>query len=121
VYVARETVLGAYTRDATIIAAAMPLLAWVAVFHIADSVQTIASFVLRAYRLATVPMLIYAFAIWGVGLGGGYMVAFDTTGRMPAMLQGAVGFWSACTAGLVSAALGLGGFLAWLWRQKSID
>lgn len=120
VYLSREAVLGAYTSNATIIAAAMPLLAWVAVFHIADSVQTIASFVLRAYRLATVPMLIYAFAIWGIGLGGGYAVAFDTTGHTPAALHGALGFWSACTAGLVAAAAGLSGFLVWLWRQKTV-
>jgi len=120
VYLAREAVLGAYTRDAAIIAAAMPLLAWVAVFHVADAAQTIASFVLRAYRLATVPMLIYAFAIWGIGLGGGYVVAFNTLGTTPVALQGAVGFWSACTAGLVSAAVGLSAFLIWLWRQKSV-
>ena len=31
-----------------VIAAALPLLAWVAVFHVADAAQTIAAFVLRA-------------------------------------------------------------------------
>lgn len=118
IYLLREQVLGAYTRDATVIAAAMPLLAWLAVFHVADAVQTIASFVLRAYRLATVPVLIYAFAIWGLGLGGGFAVAFNTTGMTPPALQGAVGFWSACAVGLVAAAAGLSGFLAWVWRQK---
>ena len=36
-----------------IVAAALPLLAWVALFHVADAAQTIAAFVLRAYRIAT--------------------------------------------------------------------
>ena len=36
--------------------------------------QTIAAFVLRAYKVATVPTLMYAVALWGVGLGGGYLL-----------------------------------------------
>ena len=35
---------------------------------------------LRAYHIAMVPMLIYAASLWGVGLGGGYVLAFDVTG-----------------------------------------
>ena len=43
IYLAREPILGLYARDAVVIAAALPLLAWVAVFHIADAAQTIAA------------------------------------------------------------------------------
>jgi MATE family multidrug resistance protein len=118
VYLLRESLLHAYTHDAVIIAAAMPLLAWVMLFHIADAAQTLAAFTLRAYRIATVPLIIYVAAIWGVGLGGGYAVAFNTTGLSPAGLQGAQGFWSACTAGLTLAGLGLSGFLLWVLRQQ---
>src|SRR5439155_14234903 len=71
VYLLRGPLMRAYTHDAVIVAAAMPLLAWVVLFHIADAAQTIASFTLRAWRIATVPVIIYASAIWGVGLGGG--------------------------------------------------
>ena len=121
VYLLREQILGVYTRDAAVIAAAVPLLAWVVLFHIADAGQTLAAFVLRAYRVATVPLLVYAFAIWGVGLGGGYAVAFNSTGWSPMVLQGAQGFWAAATAGLVVAATGLCGFLAWMLRQQRRD
>jgi len=121
VYLAREGVLGLYTGDAAIIAAAMPLLAWVAVFHIADAGQALTSFVLRAHRVTTVPLLIYAFAIWGVGLAGGYVLAFDTFGTTPPPLLGARGFWAAATAGLAVAALGLGAFLQWVLRQRAAD
>ncbi|ARN22453.1 MATE family efflux transporter [Piscinibacter gummiphilus] len=121
VYLAREGVLGLYTSDAAIIAAALPLLAWVAVFHIADAGQALTSFVLRAHRVTTVPLLIYAFAIWGVGLAGGYVLAFDTFGSTPPALLGARGFWAAATAGLAVAALGLGAFLQWVLRQRAAD
>jgi len=118
VYFGRESVLGVYTHNPVIIAAAMPLLAWVAIFHIADAGQTVASFVLRAYRVTTVPMLIYAFAIWGVGLGGGYVLAFNLFGWTPAPLLGAPGFWAASTLGLSVAGAGLCGFLVWYLKQK---
>ncbi|MGE5865935.1 MAG: MATE family efflux transporter [Rhizobacter sp.] len=121
VYLGREGVLGLYTSDPAIIAAAMPLLAWVAFFHIADAGQAVTSFVLRAHRITTVPLLIFAFAIWGVGLGGGYVVAFDTWGWSPPALVGARGFWAAATVGLAIAALGLAAFLQWVLRQQRAD
>jgi len=118
VYLGREALMHAYTHDEVIIAAAMPLLAWVILFHIADAGQTLASFTLRAYKMATVPVVIYATALWGVGLGGGYTIAFNLTGHSPVALQGAQGFWSACTAGLTVAATGLCLFLAWVLKQQ---
>ena len=62
-------------------------------------------------------MFIYVTAIWGVGLAGGYTLAFDLPARVPPALQGALGFWSAATAGLVLAGAGLSGFLLWMLRQ----
>lgn len=117
-YLGRESLLRAYTQDAVILAAALPLLAWVMLFHIADAAQTLAAFTLRAYRLTVVPMLIYAAALWGVGLAGGYVVAFDTTGLTPPALLGAPGFWAACTTGVTLAALALCGLLAWVLNTR---
>lgn len=119
VYLFREGIVGLYTRDAVIVAAAMPLLAWVAVFHIADAAQAVAGFVLRAYRIAVVPLVIYALAIWGVGLAGGYAVGFNLTGLTPPALQGAVGMWFAATSGLVVAGTGMCGFLGWMIRRRA--
>ena len=119
VYLLREPILGLYTGDAAVVAAAMPLLAWVAVFHVADAAQIIAAFVLRAYRIAIVPLAIYALAIWGVGLGGGYVVGFDVTGLTPPALRGAVGMWFAATSGLVVAGTGMCSFLAWMIRRRA--
>ena len=117
VFLTREGVLRLYASDAAVIAAALPLLAWVALFHIADAAQVVAAFVLRAWHVATLPMLIYAGSLWGVGLGGGYLLAFDVFGGTPAALQGARGYWIAATAGLVLAALALTALLFWVQQR----
>ena len=118
VYVLRVPMLGLYSQDAAVLAAALPLVAWLAVFHVADAMQTIAAFVLRAYKIATVPVLIYVAALWGVGLGGGFQLAFNRPGNVPAALQGAPGFWVASTAGLVLAGVALSAFLLWMMRRQ---
>jgi MATE family multidrug resistance protein len=107
VFLGRDAVLHLYTADEAVVAAAMPLLAWLALFHVADAVQTIAAFVLRAWRVAAVPMFIYAGTLWGVGLGGGYVLAFNVGGAVPEAFQGARGFWTAATVGLVVASVAL--------------
>jgi len=107
VYLLREHVVALYTANPMIAAAALPLLAWVALFHIADATQTVAAFVLRAYRIATMPLVVYVLAVWGIGLGGGYAMAFDLLGISPQWMQGARGFWSMATLGLAAAGLGM--------------
>lgn len=107
----RPQVVALYTRDAAVAAAALPLLAFVVVFHVADAMQTVSSFVLRAWRIATVPLVINATALWGVGLGGGYWLAFGRD-------EGAPGFWAASTAGLLLTAVALASFQAWVMRSR---
>ena len=120
VFAARTQVLEFYTDNPAVVAAAMPLLAWVALFHTADALQTSAAFVLRAWRIATWPLLIFVLALWGVGLGGGYTLAFILGDALPTDWRGASGFWIASTAGLTIAAFALTGLLAWvLARQRS--
>ncbi|MEK8033418.1 MATE family efflux transporter [Ideonella sp. DXS29W] len=107
IYLLREPVISLYTTNAAVAAAALPLLAWVVIFHLADALQTIAAFVLRAWRIATLPMFIYAGTLWGIGLFGGYALGFNLWGGTPDMLQGAPGFWAASTCGLVVAGVAL--------------
>jgi multidrug resistance protein, MATE family len=118
VFFAREAVVRLYTADEVIVAATLPLLAWVALFHFVDAMQITAAFTLRAWHIATLPLLIYATSIWGLGVGGGYALAFNVGGAVPAWLHGARGFWIAATAGLGAAAVGLVLLLAWLVRQQ---
>lgn len=117
----REGIVRLYTSDEAVVAAALPLLAWLAVFHIADAAQTLAAFVLRAWKIATGPMVIYAVSLWGVGLGGGYLLAFDVLGGTPQWLTGAPGYWMASTAGLVVGGTALIALLAWAMRQRAAE
>jgi multidrug resistance protein, MATE family len=113
VYAARTPVLALYTADAAVLAAAAPLMAWLVIFHVADAAQTVAAFVLRAYKITVVSLLVYVAALWGVGLGGGWWLAFNVGGSTPPALQGAPGFWFASTVGLVLSGTALVGVL---WR-----
>lgn len=113
VWAARDPLARLYTGDAAVLAVAVPLLAWVAAFHVADALQAIASFVLRACKIATLPMLIYAGSLWGIGLGGGWWLVFGRPDLAPESWRGPLGYWVAATAGLWVAAAGL----AWLMAR----
>jgi len=120
VYAGRTAVAGLYTQDAAVAAAALVLMAWVVWFHLADALQTMAALVLRAYRVATLPVVVYAVALWGVGLGGGYALAFrevTPTCWLP-WAVGASGFWASATIALWLAAALLLLLLAWVMNQK---
>lgn len=118
VFVLREPILRLYTADQAVIAAALPLVAWLVLFHVADAAQTIAAFVLRAHKVATLPLVVYVLALWGVGLAGGYALAFHAPHWVPAALRGAPGFWFAATMGLVVAGVLMTALLAWVLRQQ---
>jgi multidrug resistance protein, MATE family len=118
VFMGREAIVGLYTSDPRVVAAALPLLAWVALFHTADAAQCVASFVLRAWKVALAPVLIFAGALWGVGLGGGFVLAFDVLGVTPPALQGAAGYWAASTAGVTVAAVALIALLGVVMRRQ---
>lgn len=104
IYLGAGPLARAYTTDARVAAAAATLLSIVAFYHVADSVQAVMAQVLRGYKRATAPMVIYAVALWGVGLGGGYLLGLtDTFGAA----RGAAGFWMAAVASLVIAGAGV--------------
>ncbi len=85
----------------------MPLVLIVVCYHLFDALQITTAFVLRAYKVAVIPTVIYAVALWGVGLGGGYLLGFDVSGTTPQWLTGARGFWVANTLSLAIAGVGL--------------
>jgi MATE family multidrug resistance protein len=114
----RQPLLSFYTHDVAILAAALPLLGYVALFHVMDAVQVIATFVLRAYRIATLPLLINAAALWGVGLAGGFITVFHAADSLPALPRGAAGFWTAATLGLALSALALVVLLSRILRRS---
>ena len=96
-----------YTSDPEVLKLAGALLSFVAVYHVFDAIQAVAVNVLRGYKRAVVPMVIYAVALWGVGLGGGYAIgltAVDLSWFGIPTPWGARGFWLAAIASLALAA-----------------
>src|SRR5690606_36958856 len=115
----RERLAAIYTTDPVLVAAAVPLLALVAMVQLLDAVQAMCSFILRAYRITTLPMLVYVFSLWGVGVRGCWGLAcvagrWARTGA--AEVAGACSFWLAAGASLAHAAAWLGLVRARLWR-----
>lgn len=110
---ARESIASIYAATPAVVAMASALLAWGAVFHVADAVQALCVFVLRCYRVTVAPLLVYCVLLWGVGLAGGYVLAYEGLGAMPAT-HSPQSFWVAGSAALMFTALV---FVAILWRS----
>jgi MATE family multidrug resistance protein len=101
-FLAATPLVRLYTGDAAVRELAAMLLAFVAAYHVFDAVQAVVVNVLRGYRRAAAPMLIYGVALWGVGLGGGY--AIGVAGIGVAAPLAASGFWLAAVIGMALAA-----------------
>jgi len=94
------------------VALAASLLPWVAAYHLVDAIQAVCVFVLRSYGIATATLVVYCLMLWGVGLGGGYLAAYQGLFGLPP-LQSPAAFWG---AGALALALTAVAFSALLWR-----
>ena len=113
VWLERGHIIGWYTADPEVQRVADHLFFFIALYQVFDAVQSSSAFVLRSYHIAVLPSVLYALSLWGIGLGGGYALGFDTLGLTPPALQGAAGFWMGNTTGLAVAA---SCFAVLLWR-----
>lgn len=91
-YAARAPLASLYTASADVLAMAFGLLAWVALYHVADALQTFCAFVLRCYGITIAPLATYGVLLWGAGLPAGYALAYaGFAGREP--LHSPAAFW----------------------------
>jgi MATE family multidrug resistance protein len=114
VWTLRHTIVGWYTSDAAVTAVALSLIVYLTGFHLFDALQAVTGFALRAYKIAVVPTVIYGGALWGLGLVGGYFVAFHPVLGEP---RGAPGMWLMQAVALALTAFLLLVFYAWVLRQ----
>lgn len=109
------TVARLYVGDnPAVVALAASLLPWVAAYHVADAVQAVCVFVLRCYGIATATLVVYCLILWGVGLAGGYVLAFQGVAGLAA-LQTPAAFWG---AGALALALTSVAFTTMLLRVQ---
>jgi MATE family multidrug resistance protein len=118
VWTLRGSVVGLYTSDAAVAAVALSLVGYFAALHVFDALQGATAFVLRAYRIAVVPTVIYAVALWGPGLIGGYLVAFGPHLGGP---RGVQGLWLMLAASLAFTACLLLSFYVWMLRRVPLS
>lgn len=102
VWALRDVVVRLYTSDAAAAAVALGLIPYLAAFHAFDALQTAVGYVLRAHKRAVAPTVVYALTLWGVGLFGGYQVAFRGAWGPP---WGVTGMWMMQALGLALAGL----------------
>jgi MATE family multidrug resistance protein len=123
--IGRYGVAALYTRDAGVQSIAAALLGFVAVYHLADALQAVAVNVLRGYKRTVVPMLIYSAALWGLGLGGGYVLGLtawvDLSWLHLATPLGARGFWAAAVGSLACAGVLVAAYFLWVSTRRPPD
>jgi MATE family multidrug resistance protein len=90
-------VAGLYSRDPQVVAVAVELLFFAALFQLSDGLQVSAAGALRGIQDTRVPMLIVLVAYWLFGLPLG--------GLLTARGAGAAGMWIGLIAGLTAAAV----------------
>ena len=66
-----------FSKQAQVAATAAGVLIWLSLYHWADATQVMCFFLLRCYKITVKPVFIYAVFLWGLGLMGGYQLAYQ--------------------------------------------
>jgi multidrug resistance protein, MATE family len=98
----------------SVLTLAQQLIRILAVFVIFDALQTVLAFILRAHKIATVPTVIYAASLWGVGIGGGWWLTHSVK---PAWGLGAAGYWWAGALGVLIAGIAFAVLVRQQWNR----
>lgn len=114
-----------YTRDAAVKAIAVQLLAFIAIYQLFDTAQVVIVNALRGYKIAFIPMLVYSVALWGIGLGGGWVLGLTHSDFANALglaaPMGAAGFWLAAALSLGAAAAILFAYFLHVSRSRMTE
>ena len=125
-YFERATIVNIYTDKPEVATVALGLLAILPWFHVIDSMQCINSYMLRAHKIAIIPMLLQTYALLVIGLLGGWWVGFGPgkdwmepvlrtwLGGAPA---GATSMWLTAALGLAISAALLQGFYRFIVKR----
>ena len=101
----RSALVGIYTTDPAVIAIAVNLLIFIAVYQLVDDAIATMDGILRGYKDTRVPMVFGLLGYWLVGLPVGHALATGWSG-MPAF--GVYGYWAGMTIGMFLVVLCLG-------------
>ncbi len=122
----RPLILAVYTDDLQVAAVAATLLQIVPFFHFWDAMHCIVSYLLRAYKVAVVPLIMQIVGLTGLGLIGGWLLGFGPAAGslqplidwlVPGAPMGAATMWLMAMLGLALASLLLGAWYIYVIRH----
>jgi multidrug resistance protein, MATE family len=76
---ARTWLAALFSNNAEVTTLASSLLILTALYHIPDALQIMGMFLLRCYKITLMPLIVYSVFLWGIGLGGGYWLAYGSS------------------------------------------
>ncbi|MBF6056893.1 MULTISPECIES: MATE family efflux transporter [Thiomicrorhabdus] len=110
----RDEIITVYTSDYSVAAMASSLFILAAMYQLSDAIQVASAGALRGFHDTKVTMVVNFISYWMIGLGLGYVLAFQGIFSQP---MGVAGFWLGIVIGLSLAAILLGWRLHWRYRQ----
>lgn len=100
----RDVIAALYTQSPEVAALAAALLLWLMLYHAADAIQVFCVFTLRSYGITMLPLLTYTLLLWGLGLAGGYAVAYGNVYEIALLSwlvpQSPIAFWQTASVAL---------------------
>jgi MATE family multidrug resistance protein len=116
-YWQRDLIASLYTHSPEVAGLAATLLVWLTLYHAADAIQVFCVFALRSYSITFLPLLTYTVLLWGLGLAGGYVVAYGRVSESPLLswlvADSPIAFWQTASVALTITSAVL---LPMLWR-----
>ena len=103
-WLGQKEIASVYVKDPSIVELTAQLVGLVALYHFFDAVQTMCFFVLRSLKIVFIPFIIYSCMLWGLGLGGGFMLAYEND---VIFYQSPSAFWLSSSTALVFVSISL--------------
>jgi MATE family multidrug resistance protein len=120
----REIIVSLYTSDPAVATIAISLLVILPLFHIIDAMHCANVYLLRAHKIAMMPLMIQTITLSIIGLGGGWYLGFGPgqglveplrQWLMPEAPAGAATMWMMAGLGLMTSAL-----LLFSWYRRIV-
>lgn len=110
-----------FSSNPEVVHAASGVLIWLSLYHLGDATQVMCFFMLRCYKITIMPLVIYCVFLWGVGLMGGYHLAYEGLALWgwPAMPSPKT-FWLSNTTAVFTVSICMLALLRWV-SKKSIQ
>uniref|UniRef100_UPI0033423A56 MATE family efflux transporter n=1 Tax=Castellaniella defragrans TaxID=75697 RepID=UPI0033423A56 len=126
---AQKPIVRLYTDETRVAVVALALLQVAPWFHLCDAMHCVSAYLLRAHKVAVVPLVLQIVALTGLGLIGGWWFGYGPGAGhlrpvadwlMPGAPVGAATMWIMAAAGLGLTAILLFGWYARVLRREEV-